>query len=152
MKIIKIFYLLLILVISGCGFQPLYKIDNEINFSIDKIIQSGNKSINRKIISKINNTEKKDIFYNLTIDSKETEEVLNKDQLGNIILTKLSIEVNIILTEPTNEALVFKEKKFISQYVYKNNENKFESSQTIRIKKDDLINKITENILIFLRF
>ena len=78
--------------------------------------------------------------------------MLNKDQLGNIILTKLSIEVNIILTEPTNEALVFKEKKFISQYVYKNNENKFESSQTIRIKKDDLINKITENILIFLRF
>tara|TARA_B110000902_G_C14223999_1_gene556269 strand:- start:753 stop:1211 length:459 start_codon:yes stop_codon:yes gene_type:complete len=152
MKIIKIFYLLLIMTISGCGFQPLYKIGNENNFSINKIFQSGNKNINRKIISKIDNIEKKDVFYNLTIDSKETEQVLNKDKLGNIILTKLSIEVNIKLTDPTNKALVFKEKKFISQYVYKNNENKFESSQTIKIKKDDLINKIIENIIIFLRF
>ena len=151
MKIIKIYYLLIFLTISGCGYHPLYTIDNGINFSIGKIVQSGDKNINRKIIARIGDGEKKDIFYDLTINSKETTEALNKNQLGNIVLTKLLIEVHIRLSDPANEHLTIKEKKFSSQYVFKNEKNKFELSQIVRVKRGDLINKIIEDILFFLR-
>ena len=133
MKIKKIFYLVLIIAISGCGYQSLYKINNKFNFSINEIFQSGEKDINRKIIRRISGIEEKKLSYDLIIDSKE-----------------LSIIVNFKLSDPNNKDLIFKEKEFSSQYIYKNSDNKFELSQTIRIKKEDLINKIIEDILIYL--
>ena len=54
------------------------------------------------------------------------------------------------MSDPNNKDLIFKEKEFSSQYIYKNSDNKFELSQTIRIKKEDLINEIIEDILIYL--
>ena len=151
MKILKIYYLLIFLTIAGCGYHPLYTIDNEINFSIGKIIQSGDRNINRKIIARIGDAGGKDIFYDLTINSKETTEALNKNQLGNTVLTKLLIEVHIKLSDPANKDLTIKEKKFSSQYVFKNEKNKFELSQIVGVKRGDLINKIIEDILFFLR-
>jgi hypothetical protein len=151
MKILKIYYLLIFLTIAGCGYHPLYTIDNEINFSIGKIVQSGDRNINRKIIARIGNAGEKDIFYDLTINSKETTEALNKNQLGNTVLTKLLIEVHIKLSDPANKDLTIKEKKFSSQYVFKNEKNKFELSQIVGVKRGDLINKIIEDILFFLR-
>lgn len=150
MKIKKIFYLVLIIAISGCGYQSLYKINNKINFSINEIFQSGEKDINRKIIRRISGIEEKKLSYDLIIDSKEIIQTLSKDKSGNIILSKLSIIVNFKLSDPNNKDLIFKEKEFSSQYIYKNSDNKFELSQTIRIKKEDLINKIIEDILIYL--
>ena len=152
MSIRKFFYLVLIITISGCGYHPLYKTNNEIGFSINQIAQDGNESINRKIISRINTTKKKNVSYNLIIDSKEITEILTRDNLGNAVLRKLSIEVHIKLSDPIDKDLIIKEKNFYSQFIYKNKQNKFNLDQNIKIKKDVLIDKITEDILIFFRF
>ena len=152
MSIRKFFYLVLIITISGCGYHPLYKTNNEIGFSINQIAQNGNESINRKIISRINTIKEKNVSYNLIIDSKEITEILTRDNLGNAVLRKLSIEVHIKLSDPINKDLIIKEKNFYSQFIYKNKQNKINLAQSIRIKKDVLIDKITEDILIFFRF
>ena len=152
MNIRKFFYLILIMAVSGCGYHPLYTTNNEMNFSINQIVQNGNENINRKIVSRISTTKEKNISYNLIINSKEITEILTRDNLGNAVLRKLSIEVHIKLSDPINKDLIIKEKNFYSQFIYKNKQNKFNLAQNIRIKKDVLINKIAEDILIFFRF
>jgi hypothetical protein len=152
MNIKKIFYLTLLIAISGCGYHPLYTTSNEMNFSINQIVQSGNENINRNIINRINTTKEKDISYDLIINSKEITEILTKDNLGNVVLRKLLIEVNVKLSDPVNRDLIIKEKSFYSESIYKNKQNKFDLAQSLKIKKDVLINKITEDILIFLNF
>ena len=152
MNIRKFFYLVLIMAISGCGYHPLYISNNEMSFSINQIVQDGNEDINRKIINRINTTKEKNISYNLIIDSKEITEILTRDSLGNAVLRKLSIEVHIKLSDPINKDLIIKEKIFYSQSIYKNKQNKFDLTRSIKIKKDILIDKIIENILIFFRF
>ena len=152
MNIKKIFYLTLLIAISGCGYHPLYTTNNEMSFSINQIIQSGDENINRKIINRINTTKEKNVSYNLILDSKEITEILTRDNLGNAVLRKLSIEVHIKLSDPIDKDLIIKEKNFYSQFIYKNKQNKFNLAQNIKIKKDVLIDKITEDILIFFRF
>ena len=152
MNIKKNFYLILLIAISGCGYHPLYTTNNEMNFSINEIIQNGDENINRKIINRINTTKEKNVSYNLILNSKEITEILTRDSLGNIVLRKLLIEVNVKLSDPTKRDLIIKEKSFYSQSIYKNRKNKFDLTQNLKIKKDILIDKITENILIFLNF
>ena len=152
MNIRKFFYLILIMAVSGCGYHPLYTTNNEMNFSINQIVQNGNENINRKIVSRISTTKEKNISYNLIINSKEITEILTKDNLGNTVLKKLSIEVNVKLTDPVNKDFIIKEKSFYSQSIYKNKQNKFDLAQALKIKKDVLIDKIIEDILIFFRF
>ena len=152
MNIKKIFYLTLLIAISGCGYHPLYTTNNEMNFSINEIIQNGDENINRKIINRINTTKGKNVSYDLIINSKETKEVLTRDSLGNVVLRKLLIEVNVKLSDPINRDLIIREKSFYTQSIFKNKKNKFDLTQSLKIKKDILIDKITENILIFLNF
>tara|TARA_B100000780_G_C21007865_1_gene403471 strand:- start:16 stop:474 length:459 start_codon:yes stop_codon:yes gene_type:complete len=152
MNIKKFFYLMLVMTVTGCGYHPLYTVNNEINFSINQIFQNGNENINRKIVNRINSAVEKNVSYNLLIDSKEITEILTKNALGNADLRKLSIEVQIKLSDPANKDLIIKEKIFNSQFIYKNEQNKFDLAQSIKIKKDVLIDKIIEDILIFFRF
>ena len=152
MNIRNFFYLILIMAVSGCGYHPLYTANNEMSFSINQIVQNGNENINRKIINRINTAKEKNVSYNLIINSKEITEILTKDSLGNTVLKKLSIEVNIKLSDPDNRDLTIKEKSFYSQSIYKNKQNKFDLAQSLKIKKDVLIDKIIEDILIFLSF
>ena len=110
------------------------------------------ENINRKIINRINTTKEKNVSYNLIIDSKEITEILTRNALGNADLRKISIEVKIKLSDPVNKNLIIKERNFKSQFIYKNKQNKFDLAQSIKIKKDVLIDKIVEDILIFFKF
>ena len=152
MNIKKFFCLMLVITVAGCGYHPLYTEDNKINFSINQTFQNGNESINRKIINRINLAEEKNVSYNLIIDSKEITEILTRNALGNADLRKISIEVKIKLSDPVNKNLIIKERNFKSQFIYKNKQNKFDLAQSIKIKKDVLIDKIVEDILIFFKF
>ena len=85
MNIKKIFYLTLLIAISGCGYHPLYTTNNEMSFSINQIIQSGDENINRKIINRINTTKGENVSYDLIINSKENNHVLFGYGYGDII-------------------------------------------------------------------
>ena len=67
-------------------------------------------------------------------------------------LRNILIEVNVKLSDPINKDFIIKEKSFYSQSIYKNKKNKFDLTQSLKIKKDILIEKITEDILIFFKF
>jgi outer membrane lipopolysaccharide assembly protein LptE/RlpB len=152
MSIKKIFFIVIIFAITSCGFQPVHLSKNTKNFTINEITEDGDKNINRKILLKTNlrNKNKTEVKYNLAIKSSKKNEVTSRDSSGNALTYKISIQVDIILSDPENSTKIFKQKIFNSSFSYNDNGSKFTLSQYIRTVESNLINKISKDIKIFL--
>jgi outer membrane lipopolysaccharide assembly protein LptE/RlpB len=152
MSIKKIFFIVIIFAITSCGFQPVHLSKNTKSFTINEITENGDKNINRKILLKTNlrNKNKTEVKYNLAIKSSKKNEVTSRDSSGNALTYKISIQVDIILSDPENSTKIFKQKIFNSSFSYNDNGSKFTLSQYIRTVESNLINKISKDIKIFL--
>ena len=154
MNIKKIFFLAIIFAITNCGYQPIHLSKNAPNFTINEITEGGDKTINRKILSKTNlkNKNKTEARYNLTIKSLKKNEVTSKDTNGNALTYKVSILVDILLSNPEDSTIIFKQKSFNSSFNYNDRGSKFSLSQYVKTIESDLIDKISKDIRIFLNF
>jgi hypothetical protein len=154
MNIKKIFFLAIIFAITNCGYQPIHLSKNAPNFTINEITEGGDKTINRKILSKTNlkNKNKTEARYNLTIKSLKKNEVTSKDTNGNALTYKVSILVDILLSNPEDSTIIFKQKSFNSSFNYNDRGSKFSLSQYVKTIESDLIDKISKEIKIFLNF
>ena len=138
--------------ITNCGFQPIHLSKNTPNFSIFEIEGKGDKSINKKILSKTNLSKdnKAKVKYNLLINSLKKNEIISKDASGNPLTYKMSIQVEVILSDTEDPKVIFKQKNFDSSFNYNEKESKFSLSQYVRIVESNLIDKISKDIRIFL--
>ena len=156
MNIKKIFFLTIIFAITNCGYQPIHLSKSSSNFTINEITEKGDKTINRKILSKTNlknkNKNKTEAEYNLTIKSLKKNEITSKDTSGNALTHKISIQVDIILNNPEDSTIIFKQKSFNSSFNYNDRGSKFSLSQYVKTIESDLIDKISKEIKIFLNF
>jgi len=141
----KIF--LLFFFITACGYQPLYLNKSEIKFN--EIIVLGDKQVNRKIISSLalkkdqSNTFKNEIIF----DSKIEIKVTSKDSKGKPATFKTNLDVKVTIKE--NNKIV-KEKIFTENFNYSNIENKYNLSSYQSDVEKNLINKLVEDIIIFI--
>jgi len=154
MNIKKIFLIVTIFAITNCGYHPIHLSKNAPNFTINEITEEGDKTINRKILSKTNlkNKNKTETRYNLTIKSLKKNEATSKDTNGNALTYKVSILVDIILSNPEDSTIIFKQKSFNSSFNYNDRGSKFSLSQYVKTIESDLIDKISKDIRIFLNF
>ena len=145
----KIFFLILILCLSNCGYNPNYlkKIDTEVLINSYQLI--GDKNINRSIISYlgIKNNDNTNAKYNLKLNSTKLVETVAKDKLGNASVYKTTIRVELLISEENN---VIKQRTFISSFTYNNITNKFDLFQYQKNIDQNLINSLSEKIFIFL--
>ena len=152
MNIKKIFFIAIMFAITNCGYQPIHLTKSAPNFTINEIIEEGDKTINRKILSKTNlkNKNKTDVEYDLTIKSLKKNEITSKDTNGNALTHKVSIQVNIVLSNPEDSTIIFKQKSFNSSFSYNDKGSKFSLSQYVKTIESNLIDKISKDIKIFL--
>ena len=138
--------------ITNCGFQPIHLSKNTSNFSINEIEEKGDKSVNKKILSKTNLSKdnKAKVKYNLLINSLKKNEIISKDASGNPLTYKMSIQVEVILSDTEDPKVIFEQKNFDSSFNYNEKESKFSLSQYVRIVESNLIDKISKDIRIFL--
>ena len=96
----KIILSLLIVVLTGCGYQPIY-LNDASDFEIQKYELLGNKNINRKIISLLNFKQdtKNNSGYILIINSVKELQASSKDRTGKTSMFKTSITVSIHLVK-----------------------------------------------------
>jgi len=126
----------------------MYSKKDILNTSIQSLQLEGNKNLNRKIVSSLNlKNQNKKTGYKLIINSKKTIEAASKDSTGNISIYKTKIIIKVSLN---NGAEILKEKTFSSDFTYNNMENKFDLSQYQKDIEMNLINKMVEEIFIFL--
>ena len=140
-------FLIMFFFISACGYQPIYLNKNEIVFK--DIIFLGDKKINRKIISlsSIKKDPKNKVENKLILESKKRIIETSKDSKGKVASYRTEVEIN--LTVKINDKII-KQKSFIQNFNYNNIENKIDLSSYQDDVDDNLVNKIVEDLILFI--
>ena len=84
-KNLKIIYILLFIIISGCEYQAIYG-TKEINLRVGEMKLTGNNNLNKKINDYFNyykNNENYSKVIDVHIDSSLKKEISSKDRKGN---------------------------------------------------------------------
>jgi len=149
MKTTKIFLILILLINTSCGYKPIYSKSNQLALEFNKIFSTGDKKLNRKIINaiglkeNISNNNLNELILKTSFKIEET----SKNSKGQVE-TYRSI-INIQLTIKKGDKII-KNKNFLNDFSYNNKDNKFELTQDQNEIKNNLINKSSEEILLFL--
>ena len=153
MNLKKIIATLSFLLLLNCGYEPIYskkQINNNYNFSINTINYIGDNKINQILknkLKKILNKEKKSTELNLNLNSRVVKTVSSKDKKGNPIRFTIKIMTNIEVFE--SEILKGK-KNFEKKFEYNNRSNKFDLKQYEKDIKNNLISKLSNDIIKYL--
>jgi len=145
----KKFLIITMLLLTGCGYQPVYLDRDYKNFEFSKITSEGDLNINKKIINSLQlkegNLEKSlnELNINSIFENLET----SKNLKGNSKSYKISISVNLKIT---NNGNLIQEEKFYKEFFYNKKENQFQLVQQQQNIRENLINKIIEEITIYL--
>ena len=135
--------------LTNCGFKPIYG-SKRTNF---EIIEFKNKNENKnsftieQTIMSISNQEAKRKIK-LEIDYKKAISTVLKDNKGNPSKNKLSINVDLKVTNERDNVLVIK--SFNEEFNYDVQSNKFNMSQYVNNLIDNLNNKISDDIIFLL--
>ena len=141
--------IILSIMLTNCGFKPIYG-SKGTNF---EIIEFKNKNENKnsftieQTIMSISNQEAKRKIK-LEIDYKKAISTVLKDNKGNPSKNKLSINVDLKVKNERDNVLVIK--SFNEEFNYDVQSNKFNMSQYVNNLIDNLNNKISDDIIFLL--
>ena len=141
-KILIIFFFL-----ASCGYQPLYIQKKDLFFK--KINLIGDKRINRKIISssKIKENTQSNANNELILETNKNIITTSRNSKGQPATFKSLIEVKFTIKEDDK---ILKQKIFSESFDYNNIENKYDLSVYQTDVEDNLINKIVEDLIIYM--
>ncbi len=145
MKKKTILLILIFFILSNCGFKPIYS-SKKTNFDIEKIEILEKNKINSKIKSNLLNfsNNESNNKYNLVINSNKQKKISSKDKKGNAQILSMTISVN---TTFYKENSLISNINFSEEFRYANNSNKFDLSQYEKNIENNLVDKITSNII-----
>tara|TARA_B100000795_G_C22694532_1_gene397014 strand:- start:408 stop:854 length:447 start_codon:yes stop_codon:yes gene_type:complete len=144
-KILLIFIFLL----SQCGYQPIFVNENINNMEFYKITHNGDAEINRKILGSLSFKENKlkDTLNSLLINSSFEVIETSKNSKGQVESYKSKIFLNLIIS---NKKRIITNKNFVKEFSYNVKKNKFELVRYQNEIKGNLIDKIIEDIILYI--
>jgi len=133
----------LILVLSSCGFTPIYVKKNGLQFSIEQVNYSGDRELNNFLKINLNRYKNEKIDKKILIDANSTYKkiILSKDGAGEVTNYQLVTEV-IFLIKSTNRTIKISENKII-----KSIEDKFEETKYERSIKQSFASSISNKLI-----
>ena len=142
----KILIIILILLLPGCGYESIY-VKNYENFSIKKFtIEEPNQITNKIKRALLKNSKPSGEIISIDLKSKKNKVVTAKDSRGYPLTFKMSVQIDIMLTKDKEN---FK-KIFLNDFSYNNRNNQFDLKQYENDVEGILINKSTQDILLFI--
>ena len=143
-------FIFVIFLSSSCGYEPLNKSLNSKKINITDKIFVGDKKVNKKIFDKLNfRNQDNATTYTLKLESSSKINDLSKDQSGNITSYKTTITTYVALIKDQE---IIKNKNFEHSFTYPNQSNKFNLASYQREVEDNLIDKIVQDIRLFLNY
>jgi len=140
--------LLLLLLLSSCGYEAIYSKKNSANydFTVSDLSFVGDRTVNLKIKEKLKNyaQDKKEKDFILKISSTSEKVILSKNTAGDATFFKNSISINV-------EVLM--NNKFKSNFVilesfnYNNISNKFDLKQLEKDIKNNLAETASDKLI-----
>ena len=144
-------YLFIFVFVLSCGYTPIYQTDQKLNIKLDTIVSSGDKNINREIVKNLDKYRDSDTnnIFDLSINSTKKEDIVTKDKKGNATSYKFTLEVDINLSNISNDKKFTK--KFTKDMSFNSKNNKFELDQYRLNLEKNMIFQIVQDINIYLR-
>ena len=145
----KIILIFLIFLLNSCGYTPIYS-SKDSNYKIINFQKNINNNLTNYIQNTINAFSNDDANKSLNIKFEFEEEVITvlKDSKGNPSKSRLNITVNLSVLD-TNQNLIASD-VFSENFEYNIDDNKFNLKQYEKNIKFNLIEDITQQILVFL--
>ena len=147
----KKIFILLLFIVSSCGYQPLYKIgSNSEKFKINEIRFKGDTKLSEEIFLELPITIDKNIIKSniLIIDSKKEIQETSKNSKGQVASYRTSIIVKFISLDENEN--VKNQKRIKKEFSYNSDENKFKFREYQKKVEKNLIDRIVEDIIIHL--
>tara|TARA_B100000886_G_scaffold304440_1_gene235662 strand:- start:1727 stop:2179 length:453 start_codon:yes stop_codon:yes gene_type:complete len=145
----KIFLILIILFLNGCGYTPLYS-SKDSNYKVISLKKNVNNSLTNYVQNSIevisNENSKKSL--NISFDYNENISVILKNSKGDPTKNRLNVVIDLSLLD-SNDNLITS-KQFSESFEYNIDDNKFNLKQYEKNIKFNLIEDITQQILVFL--
>jgi len=135
-----------LIVLTGCGFTPMYSKKNNNNFSIEQINFSGERELNNFLrigLTRYKSSSDKKFF--IDVESEFSKIILTKDKTGKA--TNYELIANVTIKLKSNKKIEFAERKII-----KNLNDNFEQTKQERSVKQifatSIINKLINQLSI----
>ena len=128
LKIFKIGIIYLLL--SNCGYVPMYANQQDLDFNIKVISLEGEKDINVILAQKLNRyqVENKNKSYDVRIISDYEKNSLTKDESGNTTNFRLTLEIDFTINIKGTKNLNFKETFDMKKDAILFDENNYENA------------------------
>tara|TARA_Y100000591_G_scaffold315468_1_gene323079 strand:- start:208 stop:660 length:453 start_codon:yes stop_codon:yes gene_type:complete len=145
----KIVLVLIFLILNNCGFTPLYSSKNS-NYNVISIEKNNSNSLTNYIQNSISvlsnqNSEKN---FKINFDLVEDIAVILKDSKGDPKKNRLTITVDLSIFSEDQSLISVKE--FSESFEYNIQDNKFNLKQYEKNIKFNMVEDITQQILVFL--
>ena len=149
----KKIFIVFLLILTSCGYQPLYKTDQKIkNLNISEVIYSGDQKINEVIYTKlpfalVKNDES---LNKLSLESKKEIKITSKNSKGQALSYRTIIKVKILLLNSDGD--IIDQKIVQKNFSYNDDENKFKFKEYQDKIEKNLIDTIVEDVIIHLTY
>ena len=143
----KLIIILIFLTVS-CGYKPIYSKNDQVILEFNKIITNGNIRINKQIVNSFIFKENLSSNQELSLTTTYNIEETSKNSKGQVGTYRSIINTQLIIKKDDK---VFKSKNFVSEFSYNNKDNKYDLVKYQNEIKNNLINKLTEEIILFLK-
>ena len=140
--------LLLLLLLSSCGYEAMYSKKNSANyeFAVSDLSFVGDKIVNLKIKEKLNNyaQDKKEKDFILRISSASEKIILSKNTAGDATSFKNSISINveILMNNKFKSNFIF-----LESFNYNNISNKFNLKKYEEEIKNNLAETASDRLI-----
>ena len=146
----KIFLCICFCLLFSCvGYEPLFSTKN-LSFYIEDIKNVNNDIITKKISRNLNSNKLKNKnknVYTLEIESNLKNNITSKDSKGDPLTFNIAVNVKVkVFDKKTN--ILIDTVKFNKNVNYNNQSNKFNLNEYKETIKENLANKISQEILI----
>ena len=149
----KKIFIVFLLILTSCGYQPLYKTDQKLkNLNISEVIYSGDQKINDVIYTKlpfilVKNDES---LNKLSLESKKEIKITSKNSKGQALSYRTIINVKILVLNSNGDIL---DQKIVQKnFSYNADENKFKFKEYQDKIEKNLIDTIVEDVIIHLTY
>jgi len=140
---------IIIIFITSCGYQPIYLKNDLKNIEFYKINTEGESEVNSQILNSLSlkeNTSNKKLAE-LTLSSFFKVEEISKNSKGQTETYRSSISVDLKIIKNKNK---LKNKIFSDEFTYNKKDNRFELIEYQANIKNQLVNGIIEDLILFL--
>ena len=138
-------HFIICLFLVSCGFQSIY-VSEKSDFSFNKSNALGEIKISEDIISNLGGLKKDDGEYELTIETIFKKDISSKNKKGDPEVFDMSLDIDLTLKKDNN----ILKNRFREKLSYNNLKSKFELKQYEDDLKSNLVEVVTQDILIYL--